>query len=75
MHMTTLSVPITLSLAAGLDALINSGAAESRAAVMRTALQRYLEEQALLGVLEGQSDVKAGRVYKGNLRTLIAQLP
>ena len=69
--MTTLSVPVTAKNERFIDSLIKSGKAASRAHAIRQALEWYEEEQIIKDVLEAEMDIKAGRVFRGNLREIL----
>lgn len=71
--MTTITVPITKELEAFISEELNAGTSESKAHLVRFALMRLREERALSRISEAEADIKAGRVYKGDLRKLIKQ--
>lgn len=62
--MTTISVPIDEKMEKFINSQIEKGTAENKAQVVRKALSLFAEEQALMEVLESQSDVKNGRILK-----------
>lgn len=68
--MTTLSVPVDASLEARLDALVEDGVGPTRAAVMRTALQRLSEDHAVKLVLDAMREPS----LSGNIRTLMKKI-
>ena len=68
--MTTISVPISTAQAHFIDDLVKSGKAANKAHAVRYAIQRLREEEAVAAVLEAEADVKAGRVFRGDLREL-----
>ena len=72
--MSTISVPLDSKLELSLDYLVSSGVAENRAAVMRKALARLSEEEAVFSLLKAQQEVKEGKVFKGDLRKLLKQV-
>ena len=69
--MTTISVPLSKEHQESLDHLVKSGVAPNRAAVMRKALERLAEEEAIEDVLRAEREVSQGKVLKGNTRTLL----
>jgi len=71
--MTTITVPITSELESFIDEEISRGTSETKAHLVRYALMRLREERALSRLHEAETDIKAGRVYKGNLKKLIAK--
>ena len=68
--MTTISVPLHKKHEEKLDELIKSGVGSSRADVMRKALDRFAEEEAVQAVLRAEREPS----LKGNLRTLARRL-
>lgn len=68
--MSTISVPLTPELEGKLDNLVEQGVGENRAAVMRQALKRLAEEQAVEAVLRASREPS----LKGDLRTLMRKL-
>lgn len=65
--MTTISVPLKKGQEEMLDNLIQSGVGDNRASVMRKALDRLAEEEAVRVVLEAQKEP----TLRGDLRTLL----
>ncbi len=72
--MTTLSIPISKDIEKFIKEYIKSGEAENKAQVVRKALRNLAKEAAYLRVLQAEADVKAGRVYKGDLKTLLKKV-
>ena len=72
--MSTISVPLTSKLEAVLDNLIRSGFRENKAAIMREALIRLSEEEAVLALLKAQQEVKEGKIFRGDLRKLLKKV-
>ena len=68
--MSTISVPLTPELEGKLDNLVEQGVGENRAAVMRQALRRLAEEEAVEAVLRASREPS----LKGDLRTLMRKL-
>jgi len=69
--MTTLSVPIPAELEDFIDNYIKSGKGANKAHVVRYALQRLSEEEAVQAVLDAQQEIRAGKGVTLNLRSLI----
>jgi Arc/MetJ-type ribon-helix-helix transcriptional regulator len=69
--MSTISVPLNSKLESSLDYLVKSGVAESRAAVMRKALTRLSEEEAIEAVFRAEREIAEGKGVSGDLRTLM----
>ena len=68
--MSTISVPLTSKLESALDNLIRSGFANNKAEVMRKALTRVSEDEAILVLLKSEQEVKDGLILRGDLREL-----
>ena len=69
--MTTLSVPVTPKHQKFIASLVASGKAANMAHAVRQALDFYLEEKLFADILESEMDIKAGRVFKGDLKQII----
>lgn len=69
--MATISVPLTKEGAAQLDELVKSGIAPNRAAVMRKALEKLAEDEAVEAVLRAEREVTVGKVLRGDLRKIL----
>ena len=69
--MATITVPINKELENFIDEELSLGESESKAHLVRYALERLREERAFLRIEEAKRDVKEGRVYKGNLKILL----
>ncbi len=68
--MTTISVPITPEQKRFIAARVKSGKAANTAHAVRQALMLLEEEEALASIERGLADIRAGRVYYGDLRKL-----
>ncbi|OGZ09258.1 MAG: hypothetical protein A3D67_01280 [Candidatus Lloydbacteria bacterium RIFCSPHIGHO2_02_FULL_51_22] len=68
--MTTISVPLRKDNEAKLDELVRSGVGSSRADVMRKALERLAEDEAVEAVLRAEKEP----TLRGDLRTLVKKL-
>ena len=72
--MTTLPVPITSEQERFINQQVKSGRAANKAHVVRYALQRLAEEEAVASVLRAEQDIKEGRVFYGDLDKLVKKL-
>ncbi len=72
--MSTLSVPIPHTLEVFIDEMVRRGIAPNKAAVVRQALVRFAEDQAVEAVLRAQQELKDGKELRGNLEDLLKQL-
>lgn len=70
--MSTLSVPLTSTLEAAISRLVRNGFAETKAEVARRAITRLVEEEAINAVLQSQQEAKEGKLFEGDLRSLVA---
>ena len=72
--MSTISVPLTQNLEEFIDDAIKRGIAPNKAEVVRQALVRYAEDQAVEAVLRSEQEIKEGKVFEGDLDALAAKL-
>lgn len=72
--MSTISVPLPHALETFIDSMIKSGAASTKAGVVRQALARYAEDQAVEAVLRSQREFKDGKEVRGDLRTILKRM-
>ena len=72
--MTTITIPISKELENFIEEEISSGTSETKAGLVRLALSRLQEERALARLEEAERDIKDGRVYKGDLKSLITRM-
>lgn len=68
--MSTVSVPLNSKLEQSLDYLVKSGVADNRAAVMRKALTRLTEEEAVAVVLRARKEP----TLRGDLKDLMKKI-
>lgn len=71
MIMATISVPLTPELEERLDQMVDEGVGPNRAAVMRHALERLAEDEAIQAVLRAQHEVRMGKVLRGDPRKIL----
>lgn len=67
MLMATISVPLSAEQEHRLDTLVSDGVGSNRADVMRQALERLAEEQAIRDVLEAEREP----TLRGDIRDLL----
>lgn len=72
--MSTISVPLTQTLELFIERTVKRGAASTKAEVVRQALSRYAEEEAVAAVLRGQQERKEGKEIRGNLRKILKKM-
>ncbi len=69
--MTTISVPLSASLMESVENLIKSGYGSNKADVVRRAIIRLAEEEAVNDVLRAREEISLGNGLSGDLRELI----
>ncbi len=69
--MSTVTVPLKSEDESLLDMLFASGYANNKAAILRKALHEAAEEVAIMNVLKSESEVKAGKTLKGDIRDFL----
>ncbi len=72
--MSTLSVPLTSQLEDTITRLVKSGFAETKAEVVRKAITRLGEEEAVNAVLLSQKEAREGKLLEGDLKKLVKAL-
>lgn len=68
--MTTISVPLPHQMAKELNNLVKNGVGPNKADVVRRAIARFLEEEAVLAVLKAEREPS----LHGDLRTLAKKI-
>lgn len=72
--MTTISVPIPFELEHFIEQEIAHGRSPNKAAVVRRALHRLAEEEAVQAVLKAQQEISLGKGLRGDLMALAKKL-
>lgn len=70
--MSTISVPLSKDLLAHLDQLVADTGA-TRAAVMRKALEKLAEDEAVEAVLRAEREVSQGKILRGDIKKLLSE--
>lgn len=73
--MGTISVPLSPKQQRYLDELVDKGVSSSRAGVLRKALDKLVEEEAINAVLQAEREISLGKGMRGNLKTLLKKMP
>ncbi|MBI2550789.1 type II toxin-antitoxin system ParD family antitoxin [Candidatus Uhrbacteria bacterium] len=68
--MSTISVPLTPPLEQFINSMIKTGRASNKAEVVRRALVKMAEDEAVEAVMRSMREVKAGKILRGNLDEL-----
>lgn len=68
--MSTLSVPLTPELEIAVGQLVKSGVASNKAAVVRRAIEKFVEDEAVNAVLLAEHEP----TLRGNLKTLMRKI-
>lgn len=66
--MNTLSIPVPQQLERFIARMVKSGAASTKAEVVRQALSRYAEEKLVESVLLAEQELKDGKEVRGEPR-------
>ena len=72
--MSTLSVPLSSHLEAFINDMVRRGIAPNKAEVVRQALARYAEDQAVEVVLRSEQEAREGKILRGDLDDLMNQI-
>jgi len=72
--MSTISVPLPAHLEEALNNLIKSGYGSNKADVVRRAITRVSEEEAVQTVLKAEKEISTGKGLSGDLRKLAKQI-
>ena len=72
--MTTLSIPIPTELEMFIQREIEQKRSPNKAAVVRRALHRLAEEEAVQAVLQSEQEVAEGKILRGDLRVLARRI-
>lgn len=72
--MTTITVPINSELLSFINQEIKEGTFDNKANFVRGLIMKYKEDRAFEKLKEADLDIKNGRVYRGNLRSLINKI-
>ncbi|MFC1787932.1 type II toxin-antitoxin system ParD family antitoxin [Patescibacteria group bacterium] len=73
--MSTISVPIPQTLEDFINEMINCGIASNKAEVVRQALVRFAEDQAIEAVLRSEQELREKKVLCGDLRKIAKRFP
>lgn len=72
--MSTLSVPLTPQLEETVNRLVRDGVGANKADVVRKAIKRLSEEEAVNAILKSQAEARAGKFLEGDLRELVKRV-
>jgi Arc/MetJ-type ribon-helix-helix transcriptional regulator len=68
--MSTISVPLNAKAEEALNELVSITGA-NRSAVIRTAIERYREDEAVAAVLRSEQEIAEGKILRGDIGTLL----
>ncbi|MCB9806066.1 hypothetical protein H6775_02810 [Candidatus Nomurabacteria bacterium] len=68
--MSVATVPLNKETESALENMVKNGVGSSKADVIRKAIKKLAEEQAILDVLEADRDVQKGLAFQGDLKEL-----
>ena len=69
--MSTISVPLSEELVAHLDQLV-AHTGTTRASVMRKALEKLAEDEAVEAVLRAEREIAEGKILRGDIRKILS---
>ena len=72
--MTTLSVPISPELEKFVTGMIKKGQAANKADVVRKALKKLSEDEAVNAVLQAEQECREGKILRGDLDSLAKKI-
>lgn len=72
--MSTLTVPLNKDLSERIEEMVRLGHAASKADFARKAIERLLEEEAILDVLRAEQEVRDGKVLTGDLDEIACKI-
>ncbi len=72
--MSTLSVPLPSALEDFIREMVRRGVAANKAEVVRQALTRFAEDQAVEDVLRAEQELRDGKILRGDLREIIKKI-
>ena len=72
--MTTLSIPVPNDLENFITRMVKEGRAANKADVVRRALQRFSEDDAVETVLRAEREFAEGKGMRGDLRTILKKI-
>lgn len=73
--MSTLSVPLNPTLENFVNDMVKSGRAANKADVVRQALVKLAEDEAIEAVMQGMREIKEGKVLYGDIKELASRMP
>lgn len=68
--MSTISVPLNAELTNWLEQMVKQGYADNKASLVRKAIRRMAEEEAIAVVLRAEQEFRDGKVLRGDLDEL-----
>ena len=72
--MSTISVPLPPHLEEFIERQIKEGKADNKAQVVRRAITRLSEEEAINAVLESEREMREGKIIRGDLRKILKRM-
>jgi len=72
--MSTLSVPLDAQLEAFIDSMVKSGRYSNKAVVVRQAIKKMSEDEAIEVVMQGMRELREGKILSGDLDELAKQI-
>lgn len=72
--MSTLSVPLPVHLEEFIEQMVTRGYGTNKADVVRRALNRLAEEEAINNVIQAEQEIREDKIVKGDLKKILKSL-
>jgi len=69
--MTTITIPLNKELEETVESLLQDGRFDTKTSMVRYALQRLAEEEAVERVLRAEREIQEGKGLSGDVRALV----
>ena len=73
--MSTISVPLNAELTNWVEQMVKQGYAENKASLVRKAIRRLAEEEAVAVVLKAEEEFRQGKALTGDLEEILKKFP
>lgn len=70
--MSNISISLNSETTACLDTLVAEGAGSNRSDVVRRAIKRFAEDEAVEAVLKAEQELREGKIIRGDIDALLA---
>jgi Arc/MetJ-type ribon-helix-helix transcriptional regulator len=73
-NMTTISVPLPPNMVEYIENEVRVGNFENKAQLVRKALEKFRENEAIETLLQAEKEITEGKLFKGDLDELVKKL-